>query len=345
VYVIARDGMLHTVGFPSSKDIQKPAAFVPAGARVTDPVAVNDMLYASTTGKCGGTADGVYAIALSGDAKPVVSYKTTGSPVGSVALTTDGTVVAAVTNGIVTLDAKTLQVKHSYTSASTEFVTGPLVFHQGDKDVIAAGTKDGSIVLLDAATLAAPLSTTKALTAPGASFGSDALAFWQEYTPGTPDPAAVAAAQAAAQAVAAGGGGGGRGAGGGGPVIPMIPGQAWLLAATKNSVVAWKIVDQGGKPTLQPGWTSRALSAPATPVIVNNVAFAVSSGKPAAAGGAGTPAVLYALNAVTGKDIWSSGTTIKAYMPGRAIWTSNSQVYVAGNDGAVYGFGFALDRK
>ena len=65
----------------------------------------------------------------------------------------------------------------------------------------------------------------------------------------------------------------------------MIPGQAWLLAATNNSVVAWKIVDQGGKPTLQPGWTSRTLSAPATPVIVNNVVFAVSSGKPAAAGG------------------------------------------------------------
>ena len=126
----------------------------------------------------------------------------------------------------------------------------------------------------------------------------------------------------------------------------MIPGQAWLLAATKNSVVAWKIVDQGGKPTLQPGWTtSRALGAPATPVIVNNVAFAVSSGKPAAAGGAGTPAVLYALNAMTGKEMWSSGTTIKSYMPGRAIWTSNSQVYVAGNDGTVYGFGFALDRK
>ena len=80
-------------------------------------------------------------------------------------------------------------------------------------------------------------------------------------------------------------------------------------------------------------------------MLMNNVVFAVSSGKPAAARGAGTPAVLYALNAMTGKEMWSSGTTIKSYMPGRAIWTSNSQVYVAGNDGAVYGFGFALDRK
>ena len=113
VYVIARDGMLHVVGLPSSKDIQKPAQLVPAGARVTDPIAVNDILYTSTTGKCGGTVDAVYAMDLAGDAKPVVSYKTTGSPVGTLALATDGTVVVAVTNGVVTLDPKTLAVRHS----------------------------------------------------------------------------------------------------------------------------------------------------------------------------------------------------------------------------------------
>ena len=61
--------------------------------------------------------------------------------------------------------------------------------------------------------------------------------------------------------------------------------------------------------------------------------------------GAGSPAVLYALNAMTGKELWNSGTTLKSYMPGRALWTSNSQVYVGGNDGAVYAFGFPLERK
>ena len=342
VYVISRDGLLHTVGLPSAKDIQKPAPLMPAGARATDPVAAGDMFYTSTTGKCGGTPDAVYAMDLSKDTKPVVSYKTTGSPVGALALTSDGTVVVVVTNGIVTLDAKTLAVKQSYSDANTTFVTGPLVFGQGGKDVIAAGTKDGRIVLIDAATLAAPASATKALTAPGATFGSDALAFWQEYTPGTPDPAAAVAA--AQQAAAAAQGGGGRGAAAG-PTVLMIPGQAWLLATTNNSVVAFKIAGAGGAPSLQPGWTSRTLSAPTTPVIVNNVVFAVSSGKPAAAAGAGTPAVLYALDGTTGKDLWNSGTTLKTFMPGRSLWTSNSQVYVGGNDGGVYAFGFALERK
>jgi outer membrane protein assembly factor BamB len=74
---------------------------------------------------------------------------------------------------------------------------------------------------------------------------------------------------------------------------------------------------------------------------VNNVVFAVSSGQ----GGAGSTAVLYALNATTGKELWSSGTAIKSSTAGRALWTSNSQVYVGGNDGAVYAFGFPLERK
>jgi len=334
VYVIARDGMLHVVGLPSSKDIQKPAQLVPAGARVTDPIAVNDILYTSTTGKCGGTVDAVYAMDLAGDAKTVVSYKTTGSPVGTLALATDGTVVVAVTNGVVTLDPKTLAVRHSYSDPAKTMVTGPLVFRQNDKDMVAVGTKDGQILLLDANTMAVS-SATPAFTTAGATFAGEALSFWQEYSPGPVDPAAAAAPPAPAF---------GRG-GGGAPAVPMIPGRAWLLAATNNSVVAWKIADDGGKLTLQPGWTSPTLSSPVPPVIVNNVVFAVSSGKPAAAAGSGTPAVLYALDGMTGKALWNSGTAIKSYMPGRALWTANSQVYVGGNDGAVYAFGFPLDRR
>jgi len=328
--------MLHFVGFPSSKDMQKPAQLVPKGARVTDPIAVNDTLYASTTGACGGTVDAVYAMDLASDAKPVVSYKTTGSPVGSLALTTNGTVVVSVTNGVVTLDPKTLAVRQSYSDPARTIVTGPVVFRQNDKDIIAVGTKDGQILLLDANTLAAP-SATPAFTTAGATFAGEALSFWQEYSVAPVDPAAAAPPPAPPAA------GGGRGVVA--PGIPMIPGRAWLLAATNNSIVAWKIADEGGKLTLQPGWTSPALSSPVPPVIVNNVVFAVSSGKPAGAAGSGTPAVLYALDGMTGKALWNSGTAIKSYMPGRALWTSNSQVYVGGDDGAVYSFGFSLDRR
>ena len=331
VYALARDGMLHVVGLPSAKDTYKPAPFIPAGARATDLLAVNDVLYTSTTGKCGGGADAVYAMDLAGDTKPVVSYKTTGSPVGTVALTTDGTVVVVVTNGVVALDPKTLSVKQSFTDNATTFVTGPLVMTQNGKDVIAAGTKDGRIVLFDT-TLSAPLASVKIAADASATFGADALAFFQEYSAPPPD---ANAAPAAPQPPAAG-----RGFGAAAPGIPMVPGQAWLLASTKTAIVAFKL-EPADKPSLTPGWTSRALTSPAAPLVVNNVVFAVASGQ----GGASSTAVLYALNATTGKELWNSGTAIKSSMPGRALWTSNSQVYVGGNDGAVYAFGFPLDRK
>ena len=334
VYALARDGMLHGVALASAKDSYKPAPFIPAGARATDLLAVNGMLYTSTTGKCGGSTDGVYAMDLASEARPVVSYKTTGTPVGVVAVTTDGAVVAVVTNGVVTLDPKTLAVKQSFTDKEMTFATGPMVLTQGGKNLIAAGTTDGRIVLFDA-TLSAPLASVKVGADAGATFGADALAFFQEYSAPPPD---AAAAQAAAQPPAAGRGFGGAAA------IPMVPGQGWLLATTRNAIVAFKI-GPGDKPSLTPAWTSRALTSPAAPLVVNNVVFAVSSGKPAAPSGAGSAAVLYGLDAMTGKEIWSSGTTLKSYIPGRALWASNSQVYVGGNDGAVYAFGFALERK
>ena len=99
------------------------------------------------------------------------------------ALATDGTVVVAVTNGVVTLDPKTLAVRHSYSDPAKTMVTGPLVFRQNDKDMVAVGTKDGQILLLDANTMAVS-SATPAFTTAGATFAGEALSFWQEYSPG-----------------------------------------------------------------------------------------------------------------------------------------------------------------
>jgi hypothetical protein len=53
-YVITSDGMLHVLGLPSGKDIQRPARFLPANARWSSPIGVDTMLYAATSGGCGG---------------------------------------------------------------------------------------------------------------------------------------------------------------------------------------------------------------------------------------------------------------------------------------------------
>jgi len=55
--------------------------------------------------------------------------------------------------------------------------------------------------------------------------------------------------------------------------------------------------------------------------------------------------VLYALNGVDGKELWTSGTTITSFFPGKSFWSANGQVYVGAFDGTLYAFGFAMERK
>ena len=163
-YVVSSDGMLHVLGLASGKDLQRPAPFLPANARWSAPVAVDTTLYAATSGNCGGAPSAVWAIDLDSEAKPVVSWKTNGGDViGEVAFTSDGTLVAAIgagnttgdgkANAIVALDAKTLQLKDWFTQPAAEFVTGPTILHRNGKDIVAAATKDGRILLLDAGSL------------------------------------------------------------------------------------------------------------------------------------------------------------------------------------------------
>jgi len=57
-----------------------------------------------------------------------------------------------------------------------------------------------------------------------------------------------------------------------------------------------------------------------------------------------SPAVLYALNGTTGKDLWSSGKTIAGALRGGGISIGNSQVYLGTVDGTLYAFGFPMEH-
>src|SRR6185295_7164596 len=118
----------------------------------------------TTTGNCGGAPNAVWAIDLEKEGKPVASWKSNGGPmVGRIAFGADGTLFAAVgkgtaagdgkSNAVVALDSTTLRMKDWFTQPNAEFVTGPTVFKQGDREVVAAATKDGRVLLLNASSL------------------------------------------------------------------------------------------------------------------------------------------------------------------------------------------------
>ena len=335
-YVLASDGMLHVVGLPSGKDIQRPATFVPANARWSAPVAVNTMLYVATAGNCGGAPSGVWAIDLDSDTKPVVSWKTNGGGVvGTIAFTSDNTLIAAIgsgqasgdgkANAIVALDPKTLAVKDWFTQPTTEFVTGPTIVEHGGKQIVAAATKDGRVVLLDAASLgganhSTPLAVSKPLAARGATVGAAALAAWQQ-------------------------------AGSTWILVPVSGGLAAGITATNGavaggSVVALKLSETGGALGLEPGWVSHNLSSPGTPLILNGVVFTIGTGAASAGSpGRGTAATVHAYDGATGKRFWNSGTAINTPASPGSFWSTGGQVFVGARDGTLYAFGFNDERR
>ena len=330
-YVVSSDGMLHVLGLASGKDIQRPAPFLPANAKWSAPVAVGTSLYAATSGKCGGAPDGVWAIDLDSDAKPVVSWKTNGgSVVGAVAFTPDGTLIAAIgagqatgdgkANAIVALDPKTLQLKDWFSQPTAEFVTGPTILRHNNRNIVAAATKDGRVLLLDAASLggsdhATPLAASKPLFGAGTTVGADALAAWQESS-GTSWILLPARGRLAAGIATATNG-------------PVAGG----------AVVALKLMDAGGALSLEPGWVSHDLSSPATPLIVNGVVFTLATG------GRGTAAALHAYEGATGKRLWTSAKAMTTPASPGSMWSGLGQVYVGLQDGTLHAFGFNDERR
>jgi outer membrane protein assembly factor BamB len=106
-----------------------------------------------------------------------------------------------------------------------------------------------------------------------------------------------------------------------------------------------RVTAAGGQVSIQPAWASHDLSTPAAPIIVNGVAFALSTGRPATAGAAGTPARLHAYDGATGKALWNSGTAMATSASPGSFWSALSQTYVGTSDGTLYAFGFVDERR
>jgi hypothetical protein len=344
------------LGLPSGKDIQRPTPFLPANARWSSPIAVDTMLYAATFAGCGGAPHGIRAIDLDSDTKPVVLWNTNGGPVvGAVAFASNGTLFAAIgagqttgdgkANAIVALDPKTLQVKDWFTQPAAEFKTGPTILQHNDKEIVATATKDGRILLLDATSLggtdhATPLHASKTWLEAGATVSADALATWQQSNAAGATGSAAAAASAQT-----------RSDSGISWILLPIAGPLASGVASANGAIATgavralKLIDAGGAISLEPGWVSDTLSAPATPITVNGVVFTLATGLPATPAGRGTPAVLNAYDGATGRRLWSSDTAMTTFASPGSLWTGLGQVYVGAHDGTLYAFGFNDERR
>jgi outer membrane protein assembly factor BamB len=328
VNAITADGKFHSMYVSNGEEPSPPIDFLPANANARGLIVFDKTAYVATINGCGGVENGVWALNL--ESKQVTKWKSDSGVAGSAgfAVGPDGTLYVANANGeLVALEPGRLTVKGSY-KAGKAFTATPVVFDYKDKDLIAVATSDGKIQLLDSAALAGPvLAASQAFSSE--DFATGSLASWQDSN-GTRWVLAPAGG-----AVAAGAGFAGNG------------------DVKNGAIVAFKVVEQNGTPTLQPGWVSRDMVSPLTPAVINGVVFALASGEFRSSDARLTAAqrtqrssnaVLYALDAATGKELWNSGSAITSVVHSGGLAAGAGRVYVGGHDGTQYAFSFPMEH-
>jgi outer membrane protein assembly factor BamB len=324
VYALSSDGVLHTLNVVNGADAEPPTPFLPPDAAARGLMVVDDVAYVATVRGCGEAPSGVWALDLG--SKQVATWRSPAGIVGSVGLAMgpDGTIYVAASDGeLRSLEPRTLTPKRAHRSGGPAFASSPLIFEHLGRLLIAASSRDGRIRLLDSDRSSFVQTPVFSRSTAAASGG---LASWVD-SDGTRWLVTATA----------------------GPV-GTAPGYAGSNGTvTHGAIVAWRVVDQAGVPTLQPGWVSHDLATPLTPAIVNGVVFVVSGGerratrarRPDAA--AVSPAILYALDGATGRELWSSAATMTSVESG-GLSAGAGQVYVTTATGTLYAFGFPMEH-
>jgi hypothetical protein len=200
---------------------------------------------------------------------------------------------------------------------------GPLLFAMGKRNIVATASKESVVYLLDADNLGGVDHMTGLYQSP--RLGNDTQDFQAQgvwgslattlngkgerwlYTPMWGPPAKA------------------------GPAFPMTDGEA-----PNGSIMALKVTEENGKPVLQPQWRSRDLTIASSPVVANGVVYALQTAESAVQvpkdifnpDGTRKPGwtpekgadnrimvphatmTLFAFDADTGKQLWSSGKTM-----------------------------------
>jgi outer membrane protein assembly factor BamB len=121
----------------------------------------------------------------------------------------------------------------------------------------------------------------------------------------------------------------------------------------KGAIAAFKMETVEGKLQLTPAWISRDMNQAEPPLIANGMIFAYGSGENTSQAfpdvgldfrmerriPLSTHATLYALDARTGQELWSSGDQITNWNHWTGLALANGHIYINTYDGNLYCFG------
>jgi len=240
VLAVGSDGNLYPLLQSNGVLFGKPIPFLPPHSSVRSVNLYDYTLYAATVDGCGGP-NAVYALDLASEGGGAAKFETGDSAQGSAgtAIGNDGTVYVHAGGRVIALTAKDLKEKDHFAIPGTKGsgVT-PVVFRHDGKDLVAAGTGDGDLFVLDSASLGGADHRTPLARARAGGPLRGAFASWED-----PDT-----------------------------------GARWIYAPLQNAVAAFKLEPRDGRPVLSPGWVSSDIVAPAAPAVANGLVFGLSTG-------------------------------------------------------------------
>jgi len=361
VYVLTSDGYLHTLELATGEDKDTPIQMLAAPyGKAYGLNLVNNVVYTTSGQACHGVPNEVYAVDLTtkkafastppqggifGTAGPAIGndgtiYLETGDGVYDVAAGKLSTTVMAYTsNGdVLTLKDYYTPSNHAWlTKRDLDMNTTPVVFPYKGRDLLVGSGKEGRYFLMDSQSLGGPDHQTPLERSPlvsnkNVNFQTEgtwgSFASWEDKD-GTRWVLAPI----------------------GGPVNVNFPVS---YGPTPNGgVIALKLADAGGKIELVPAWLSRDMMSAEPPVVANGIVFVLAAGEFTAQandedGGLysyeariqhSIPAKLYALDATTGKELYSSGDQIASFLHQAGIAVAGGKVIFGTFDGTIYCFG------
>jgi outer membrane protein assembly factor BamB len=368
IYISMSDGKLRGLNLVDGEDRMPPANFTAPFARNWSLNLIDGVVYSPTARGCADTPTRFTALDLKDPGRRTLDFFTSAGvppdsrnredpsgawgrgglvlgPKGIYAQTADGPYDPAsgqFGETVVAVSLKTFRLVDSYTPANWEYLNrkdldmgsvSPVIFPFEKWTLLASVGKESAIALLDANNLGGADHHTPLHLSP--RWGNDeemlhdrgvwgSMATWQDDQ-----------------------------------------GQRWLLMpmqgppakdapkfrtsygdAQQGSIMAFQVLTDrnSGKPTLEPAWISRNMHAPDPPVVANGVVYALQTGKNAtetrsAGKQPGTNAVLYALDAETGRQLYSSEKLIDSFTHFSEPVVAAGKIYVSTWDGKVYAFG------
>jgi outer membrane protein assembly factor BamB len=375
IYAVSWDGRLRQVNLADGKDVAPPEKFMPANGKPYALNLVNGVIYTASAQGCGGVTNAFYSFDLATRKASIFTPAGGGmwgrrgatvAPEGTVYLGTGDGLYNPITrtlgNAIVAAKIDTnqqLQLDDYFSPPNANWMwrrdldvnITPVAFDYKGRKFLVGSSKECRIWLLDREALGGDdhrtsLYTTPLLCNDDAAFDArgvwGALGYWED------------ASGTAWLLVPFWG-----------PVSREFHAPVEYGRPTRGGVAAYKVEQKAGKWQLTPAWLSRDMDMAEEIIVANGMVFTYGSGEDTTqtvadvawdepggsqlGGGLNSSserripnsrfATLYALDALTGKELWSSGDQIKSWNHFSGLTVANGRVYLPTFDGMLYCFG------